>query len=702
MNGEHLKGLLEKIKTVSDASELISIYEEILADTKVTDYLLDEMQGDLIVSKEIYLESSFMLGTLYKLFFEKQESFASLYTQQLFIKSIDKFYNIMRITTSDKRTESQLVSIYTQLCSKISSNYGTCLNYLKEILSIVPDNHILHYNLGFIYQRMNDISNSIIHYKLAIVLADNSDNGDSNTSKTNIKINSFNGVSCVYRSQRMWNEALYYLNKALELSPLDPDVNNQLGIVHTELRRTDLAKKCYEIALENYESSFISSNKTALLSDIYMNKGHMHSYNGDNYLSIECYNQALHEVPRYRLPFQNKLLNLCYIYPDTGMKYIVKQHKYINGLLDKADDETYNNLHLQECTGDPLIEIGIVSSDLIEHPVSFFISTFLQNFDSTLYSVTCYTENRLNTKSFPKIKTVITRGKSALEVAREIKSKNTKVLFDLAGHTAFNRIDVFALKPAPVQVSYIGYPFTTGLKEMTHRITDKNCDHPVFSKNNYTEKLLFMENCFLCYQGLKDFSPVLQKEAKEDYKGLVIGCFNRLNKFTPEFYKLLEYVLVNVDCTLVFKTKGLQNTETREKFLNKFSKKDRVKILNCSIIHEEHLLTYNLLDVSIDTIDYSGTTTSCESLFMGVPVFSKQDHKTWYHPRNVTSSILNNSGLGAYIYDTKETLVNKLNESLISKPIKKSIHDSFVYGKVCDQRLYMENFTKLIDGLLQE
>jgi predicted O-linked N-acetylglucosamine transferase (SPINDLY family) len=113
-------------------------------------------------------------------------------------------------------------------------------------------------------------------------------------------------------------------------------------------------------------------------------------------------------------------------------------------------------------------------------------------------------------------------------------------------------------------------------------------------------------------------------------------------------------------------------------------------------------LTYNLLDVSIDTIDYSGTTTSCESLFMGVPVFSKQDHKTWYHPRNVTSSILNNSGLGAYIYDTKETLVNKLNESLISKPIKKSIHDSFVYGKVCDQRLYMENFTKLIDGLLQE
>jgi protein O-GlcNAc transferase len=708
MNKEHISVLLTKLKTTDDAASIVGIYEEILSESKVTDYLLLEEDNTLVVTKDIYIEASFNLGTLYKLFFEKQSSFDSLYTQKLFVNSIEQFLNIMRIKIRDKRTESQLVSIYTQLCSKISSQYAICLNYLKEILGIVPDNYILHYNLGFIYQRMNDIHNSIIHYKLCIVLCDTEGvkgiegtdgNDDTITSPLRIKINALNGVSCVYRSQKMWNEALFHLLQATSLSPLDPDINNQLGIVYTELRRTDLAEACYKIALDNFNESFISSNKTALHSDINMNLGHKHSYNGKNYLAIEAYNKALTLVPGYRLPFQNKLLNLCYIYQDTGINYLVKQHKFINALLEKSNESIYDNLQIAE-NNTGLIEIGIVSSDVIDHPVGFFISAFLQNFDPKVYSVTCYTENRIYSKNFPNMKVVLTRSRSAQDIAREIKGKDTKILFDLAGHTAFNRIDIFALKPAPIQVSYIGYPFTTGLNEMTHRITDKNCDHPVYSKKYYTEKLLFMENCFLCYTPLDNFTPVLQKEPK--YQGLTIGCFNRLNKFTKEFYELLEYILVNVDCTIVFKTKGLQNKKNSEEFLSKFSKPDRIKILNCSVIHTEHLMTYNLLDVSLDTLGYSGTTTTAESLFMGVPVYAKVDHKTWCHPQNVSASILKNSGLGEYIYDTKENLIQKLNETLVSKPQKNFIQRNFVSGKVCDKKLYMEHFMKIIENLIDE
>ena len=134
-------------------------------------------------------------------------------------------------------------------------------------------------------------------------------------------------------------------------------------------------------------------------------------------------------------------------------------------------------------------------------------------------------------------------------------------------------------------------------------------------------------------------------------------------------------------------------------FIKRFdeSVRNRINVVDCTILHEDHLLEYNKIDIAIDTFPYSGTTTSCEALLMGVPVYTLYDDKYYFHAQNVTASILKNSGLEEYICYTKEEMIVKINE-LCKKDdvywggLKGSVRDKFINGRVCDKIEYMRNF----------
>jgi predicted O-linked N-acetylglucosamine transferase (SPINDLY family) len=297
------------------------------------------------------------------------------------------------------------------------------------------------------------------------------------------------------------------------------------------------------------------------------------------------------------------------------------------------------------------------------------------------------------------------------------------ILFDLSGHTAFNRLDIFSFKPAPIQVTYIGYPFTTGLNEMDYRITDNICDgdHSI-SQKFYTEKLVNLKNCFLCYdpavikrgdqnQTSTFIFPELNEAPHVKNKNkLVIGCFNRVKKITDTVIEQFNQILKsNKNVHFVFKTKALINPVIKKTFLNKFDKsvQKRITTLDCTLSHEEHLGTYNQVDIAIDTAPYSGTTTSCEALFMGVPVFSLYDKIFHFHPQNVTVSILKNSGLDFYVCDNNKEIIDKI-KILEEKPIefwktlKEDTRKQFLNGKVCDKSEYLQNIQALFIDLFNK
>jgi predicted O-linked N-acetylglucosamine transferase (SPINDLY family) len=702
--------------------------EFLLSHTNITDYLL--LDSNPVFSKEKFLQAYFDLGTLYKTCAEyylsniQNNQLTQKQLETIFRKGISSYRTILQVDFENKIATSQIVSIYTQLCMLYNDNSEKCCELLQEALLFSSDNEIIHYNLGFIFQKSNKLEQSLIHYKLSISLSNSilNDKKLANTEKNRLKkllINNFNGISGIYRSIKGWPEALHYLLKAEQLDSDNPDIQNALGVVYTEMRRTDLAEKAYMKAIKNVDKALISE-KNNLLSELYLNFGHMHSYNGDNNKSIDCYNKALQISPNLFLAFQNKIMNLSYVFDELKEKsYITKQHKLINKLLKKESDMFVfdNNFYKKS-----YINIGIISGDFTDHPVSYFISTFLSQYDSSRFNVTCYSECIIDTSLFHKdLKFKFIKNMSSLDAANLIYNDNIHILFDLAGHTAHNRLDIFALKPSPIQISYIGYPFTTGLNEMDYRITDMICDNPNVSQEYYTEKLLYMNNCFLCYNPIvtkrsnngqitpSSLSNITDKQPYIENGYITIGCFNRLNKITDSVIKIFNKILLKNDSfRFVFKTKALLNKNIKNTFLNKFDKsvRNRINIIDCTILHEDHLLEYNNIDIAIDTFPYSGTTTSCEALYMGVPVFTIYDRTYYFHPQNVTASILKNShsDLSFYVVESEDELYTKL-EIINNKPIdfwknmKKIVRTQFLTGDVCNQKKYIDNLSTLLVSL---
>jgi predicted O-linked N-acetylglucosamine transferase (SPINDLY family) len=707
-----------------------------------TEYLL--LDAKPRISRAIYIESFFNLGTLLKYIVEdyveqkvielnKNNANRKTDNNQLsltplefsiFNTSISCFMNILRIDFENENAIKQLLSIYTQLTFFSQGDLKQSLGYLQQILILAPESPVIHYNLGYIYQRLNNLEMSIIHYKLSIRLVGKYNETDMESKR--LIINNNNGIASIFRSLKQWPESLHYLLKAKAIDKEDPDINNQLGVVYTEMRRTDLAEECYLTAIKNYQKTFVSTDSKFLLSELYLNYGHLHSYNGENFKSIDCYNKALENCPQFTLPFQNKIMNLCYLFDQLEDKmYITQQHKMVNKLYEPLRREhlllpRFSYEFKKDYFNGDKINIGIVSGDFVDHPVSFYISTYLKNFDNNKFTVTCYSECIIDTNLFnDNLKFKLIKGMSAKQAADLMHNDHIHILLDLAGHTAFNRLDVFALKPCPIQITYIGYPFTTGLNQMDYRITDSVCDNLSVSQKFYTEKLLPLKNCFLCYdpyvikRGMVKETPFIYPKLSEggaprakDSKYLTIGCYNRVNKMTePVIKQFNELMLKYKNIKFIFKTKALINNSIKKSFVEKFDKKvrDRISVLPCTLSHEEHLSTYNQVDIAIDTFPYSGTTTSCEALFMGVPVLSMYDSEFYFHPQNVTCSILKNSGMEEYIFNSDEELQDKI-KSLLDKPeifwkeLKTKTRNQFLNGLVCNKKEYMKN----IQGLFTE
>lgn len=690
----------------------IEEYAKILKDIDIRDYLLIDSKPK--ISKEVVVEAFYNTGTLYKTIAEinNANNIAELNKnillrngtttntekiEGIFRKAISYFLNVLRIKFEDANATLQIISIYTQLCFINQNDKQKCLSNLQEGLLYSPTDATIHYNLGYIYLRLNKIELAMIHYKLAIELS----NGKNTLENKRLKINSYNGIACIYKSVKQWPEALHYLLKAKQISNLDPDINNSLGTVYTEMRRTDLADKAYNTAIENYKNSFISTDHTFLISEIHLNYGHMFSYNGENQKAIEQYNKSIKICPKFLLPFQNKIMNLCYLFDKLQDKmYITNQHKLINNIYKQTIDNTKKYIFKAKNKGEK-INIGIISGDFVDHPVSFFITTFLKNYNKNIFNVICYSECIIDN---PNLNFKLIKGTTSRECADIIYNDNIHILLDLTGHTAFNRLDVFYLSPAPIQITYIGYPFTTGLTSMNYRITDSICDDKIISQQYYTEKLLFLENCFLCYDLPKELPTLTNNFISTRLK---IGCFNRLNKINDnviEFYN--DILLKNINIEFVFKTKALINKNIKSIFLNKFDTNvlDRINIIDCNITHDSHLLEYNNVDISIDTFPYSGTTTSCESLLMGVPVFTLYDKINYFHAQNVSTSILKNSDLDFFVLDNKEDIHEKLRYIQNTKHLftKEIVRSKFINGYVCNKTEYMKNITKMFKDLCNE
>jgi predicted O-linked N-acetylglucosamine transferase (SPINDLY family) len=297
------------------------------------------------------------------------------------------------------------------------------------------------------------------------------------------------------------------------------------------------------------------------------------------------------------------------------------------------------------------LRVGYVSGDFRQHPVGQFILPLLSSHDPGVVEVFCYS-NVAVPDSLTRIATAHAHawrnifGLSDDRAAEMIQHDRIDILIDLSQHTAANRLPVFAKRPAPIQVSYLGSAGTTGMPTIDYRLTDRFADPPGLTEQLFTESLWRLPNTAWCFAEPSD-CPLVQPPPSSLRSGVTFGCFNRASKLDHRTMQLWAAILRAVpESRLLLKDGAFQSSEAVSRFAACFVehgiRPDRVGFRGRDSDMATHLKQYSEVDVALDPTHYNGTTTTCEALWMGVPVVTLAGQT---HASRVGVSLLSNAGL---------------------------------------------------------
>jgi len=325
--------------------------------------------------------------------------------------------------------------------------------------------------------------------------------------------------------------------------------------------------------------------------------------------------------------------------------------------------------HLNSSEAERTLKVGYVSGDFINgHPVGFFIEPVLRTHDRGRFHVTCYS-NALEGKPTTRFQSPADgwrdiRGVCDADAAERIRADGIDLLVDLGGHCASGRLGIFARKPAPVQFTWLGYPDTTGLTTIDYRFTDSTADPAGIADRYHSEKLIRLERSFLCYQPPDEAPPVSALPAW--FTGQVtFGSFAFPAKITDEVIAAWSQILKRIPTSRLllhhcFSDYADPRGAVRERLLAKLCRlgvgENRIHFAGFVRPLRDHLQMYSHVDVGLDTFPYNGATTTCESLWMGVPVISL---KGSCHAGRVGASILTTVGLGGLVASRAEEYVDR-------------------------------------------
>ena len=306
------------------------------------------------------------------------------------------------------------------------------------------------------------------------------------------------------------------------------------------------------------------------------------------------------------------------------------------------------------------LRIGYLSGDFGLHPVAYFAYALLRYFQPEIFQVYCYAVNQhedLLTERLKRLPVIWrdTRTKDWEEAAAAVRADEIDILVDLSGHTAGNCLPVFAYQPAAVQLSGIGYMNSTGLSNVDGFLSDVYCA-PKAADPFFTEPLLRLPQTHLCYTRPHAFPEVVDKPPSKRSGYVTFGCFNNFSKVTDGMLSLWQKILERTPgARLLLKHKIFDSEEGRAYADGRLRQagldRSRVEYRGFSA---DYLAEYNDIDVALDTAPYTGGLTTCEALYMGVPVVSLTGRR---HGARFGYSLLHNVGVGDLAAATPEAYV---------------------------------------------
>ena len=546
-------------------------------------------------------------------------------------------------------------------------NYKEAIQLLNLAALIKPNDPNIYYNLGTYFQLLGDLHNAAKQYKHAISIKP-----DNYLSLCNL------GVTMLHIGNA--SDAENCFRDAIKLN--DTGVNAYINLA------TLLHKKGeFEQALQYYQHALVLEPENAA---IYYNIGNAFVEQSKIDESLIYYRKSLDINPNDPEVFSNYLYAQNYsasLSPGT----IYQNHLEYSQQFQKSFSKINWHNHRKRDKTKKLC-VGYVSADFREHPIAFFIEPILANHDSESFEIFCYYNNNINDTYTKRLRSlsnhwINTASMNDDEVAEHIVADKIDILVDLGGHTGKNRLLVFARKPAPIQITWLGYLNTTGLREMDYRLTDEiACPHGDLDLY-HTEALIRIPGCQWCYMpptGAPEISSL--PAAKNGY--LTFASFHNIAKISIPVISLWCRILDEIpDSRLVIVGKGVDISPAiiTERFTELGISPERLETVGrMSFI--KYLELHNRVDICLDTFPYSGGTTTCHSLWMGVPVITLIGNSA---VSRGTASLLNMVGLSRMTANTADEYVN------IAKTYASNLTELSILRKALRKRM---NESALVDG----
>jgi protein O-GlcNAc transferase len=356
------------------------------------------------------------------------------------------------------------------------------------------------------------------------------------------------------------------------------------------------------------------------------------------------------------------------------------------------------------------IRVGYVSADFWNHPVGHFIRPLIERHDRSRFDVICYDHSdrddgvtRLLKASAEQWRAA--RGTSDAQLAAMVREDCIDVLVDLSGHTAGHRLTAFALRPAPVQVTYLGYPGTTGMTAIDYRLTDADADPPGMTDRFYTEKLVRLPHCLLCFTP-PEAAPAVAPLPADSAGVVTFGSFNAAAKVSPTTVRLWASVLHAVPRSrLVLKSVGWADAANRQRLIGAFAGHGingaRLEFLSFEQTWSGHLDRYGRIDLALDTFPYHGTATTCDALWMGVPTVTLAGQT---HVSRVGATLMKHAGLPEFIADDERHFVEIASASAGNLPrlrdLRRSMRDRLRASVLCDAATFTSDVERAIEAMV--
>ncbi|MDX2117319.1 MAG: tetratricopeptide repeat protein [Planctomycetota bacterium] len=517
-----------------------------------------------------------------------------------------------------------------------------------------------------------------------------------------------------------WERGEYFARQAATLAPRDAEVLELHGRFLLVLRRFDEAIKVFQAAiaadpktLESYDGlsnarlfkddipGAIGALESALTAsptseEVWGALASLHMQLGRVDLALQTVERALTILPHSVLRLSQRCFTTNYL-PTLTPEFRFECHKRFGDavaaiMYPPAPFELDRN-------PDRVLRVGYLSPDLNSHSVANFIEQPLRHHDRAQVHVVGLFTGRKSDETTALLRGLCDEWHDLAKVPSEklhtrIRELKIDVLVELSGHTADHRLYSLARRAAPVQITYLGYPNTTGIHTIDIRMVDEHSD-PRGSERFATEELARIPDCAWCYQPLPE-SPDVQPapSMREPSPGeprppITFGSFNMALKLSDPLVAMWSRVLLAVPGSKMLLKCDLRLSGIRRHVLDTFERNgigpDRIELATMVKNVGEHLAMYHRVDVALDTFPYNGTTTTCEALWMGVPVVTRVGD---VHASRVGLSLLTNVGLADLCAHSDEDFIARA-VALASDPqrlasLRGTLRERMRASPICD------------------